>query len=201
MQQFAWRLTFKIEGVKIPFWDILYRAAETVWQVKTARGELENVSQPDEILKSYADSWWQADRAYRQFKHSIYSAMDEKADYGALSLWVDKVYYAYLSQLNGRFCDGLETMERWEISALPFAGDFWENHIKSDGKRIAIFFVDALRYELGHQLAERLQSHFTVELSENKRDFADIPSDILDKIQIIFYSNPVNAAFRAMGID
>ena len=36
-------------------------------------------------------------------------------------------------------------------------------------------------------------------LSENKRDFADIPSDVLDKPQIIF-SDPVNAAFRAMGL-
>jgi len=37
--------------------------------------------------------------------------------------------------------------------------------------------------------------------SENKRDFADIPSDVLDKLQIIFFSDPVNAAFRAMGVD
>jgi ATP-dependent Lon protease len=37
--------------------------------------------------------------------------------------------------------------------------------------------------------------------SENKRDFADIPSDVLDKLQIIFYSDPVNAAFRAMGLE
>ncbi|MBC8461189.1 MAG: PglZ domain-containing protein [Deltaproteobacteria bacterium] len=166
---------------EIPFWDILYRAADTVWSVKTGRGEQENVSrqgrsgfsQPDEILKCYADSWWQADRAYRQFKQGIYSAMDEKADYGALSLWVDKIYYAHLSQLNGRFCDGLDTMEKWGFSALPFAGDFWENHIKSNGKRRAIFFVDALRYELGHQLAERLQSHFTVQLSAY---YANIPT-------------------------
>lgn len=37
--------------------------------------------------------------------------------------------------------------------------------------------------------------------AENKRDFADIPSHILDKLQIIFYSDPVTAAFRAMGIE
>jgi hypothetical protein len=158
---------------EIPFWDILYRAAETVWCVKMARDELENVLQAEEMLKHYADSWWQADRAYRQFKGNIYSAMDKKSDYGALSLWVDKIYYAYLSQLNGRFCDGLETMAKWKFSALPFAGDFWGNNIKSDGKRRAIFFVDALRYELGHQLAERLQNHFTMEISAY---YANIPT-------------------------
>jgi len=37
--------------------------------------------------------------------------------------------------------------------------------------------------------------------SENKRDFADIPSDVLDKLQIIFYSDPINAAFRAMELE
>jgi ATP-dependent Lon protease len=37
--------------------------------------------------------------------------------------------------------------------------------------------------------------------AENKRDIADIPIDVLDKIQIIFYSDPMNAAFRAMGLQ
>jgi ATP-dependent Lon protease len=37
--------------------------------------------------------------------------------------------------------------------------------------------------------------------AENKRDFADIPSDVLDKLQIIFYSDPVNAAFRALELE
>jgi ATP-dependent Lon protease len=37
--------------------------------------------------------------------------------------------------------------------------------------------------------------------AENKRDFADIPTEVLDKLQIIFYSDPINAAFRALGVD
>jgi len=37
--------------------------------------------------------------------------------------------------------------------------------------------------------------------AENKRDFADIPSDILDKLQISFYSDPLNAAYRALEIE
>lgn len=35
---------------------------------------------------------------------------------------------------------------------------------------------------------------------ENKRDFADIPSDVLGRLQLIFYSDPINAAFWAMGL-
>lgn len=36
---------------------------------------------------------------------------------------------------------------------------------------------------------------------ENKRDFVDIPGEVLDKLQIIFYSDPANAAFRALGVE
>ncbi len=37
--------------------------------------------------------------------------------------------------------------------------------------------------------------------SENKLDIADIPSYILDKNQISFYSDPINAGFKAMELD
>ena len=37
--------------------------------------------------------------------------------------------------------------------------------------------------------------------SENKIDFADTPSYILDKLEISFYSDPINAGFRAMELD
>jgi ATP-dependent Lon protease len=37
--------------------------------------------------------------------------------------------------------------------------------------------------------------------AENKRDIADIPTEVLDKLQISFYSDPTNAAFRAMGME
>jgi len=56
-------------------------------------------------------------------------------------------------------------------------------------------------------LAERLQlamdngAKRVLIPSENKRDFADVPSDVLDKLQIIFFSDPVNAAFLAMGLE
>jgi len=36
---------------------------------------------------------------------------------------------------------------------------------------------------------------------ENKRALVDVPGDVLDKLQIIFYSDPVNAAFRAMELE
>ncbi len=37
--------------------------------------------------------------------------------------------------------------------------------------------------------------------SENKRDLADVPDDVLNRLQPIFYTDPINAAIRAMGLE
>jgi len=37
--------------------------------------------------------------------------------------------------------------------------------------------------------------------SENKRDLADVPDEVLNKLQAIFYTDPTNAAIRAMGLE
>ncbi len=37
--------------------------------------------------------------------------------------------------------------------------------------------------------------------SENKRDLADVPDEVLNKIQPIFYTSPLSAATRAMGLE
>jgi ATP-dependent Lon protease len=37
--------------------------------------------------------------------------------------------------------------------------------------------------------------------SENKRDLADVPDSVLNKLQVSFYTDPMNAAIRAMGLD
>jgi ATP-dependent Lon protease len=37
--------------------------------------------------------------------------------------------------------------------------------------------------------------------SENKRDLADVPDEVLNKIQAIFYTDPANAAIRAMRLE
>jgi len=37
--------------------------------------------------------------------------------------------------------------------------------------------------------------------SENKRDLGEVPDEVLNKIQPVFYLDPINAAIRAMGLE
>ena len=36
---------------------------------------------------------------------------------------------------------------------------------------------------------------------ENKRDLPYVPDEVLNKLQVIFYTDPLNAAVRAMGLE
>lgn len=36
--------------------------------------------------------------------------------------------------------------------------------------------------------------------SENKRDVANVPDEILNKLQVTFYTDPINAALRSLGL-
>lgn len=37
--------------------------------------------------------------------------------------------------------------------------------------------------------------------SENKRDIADVPDELLNKVQPVSYTDPLNAAIRVLGIE
>ena len=56
-------------------------------------------------------------------------------------------------------------------------------------------------------LTERMQlaldsgAKYVLIPSENKRDLADVPDEVLNKLQAIFYTDPINAAIRAMGLE
>jgi len=56
-------------------------------------------------------------------------------------------------------------------------------------------------------LTERMQlaldsgAKYVLVPSENKRDLADVPDEVLNKLQAIFYTDPINAAIRGMSQD
>ncbi len=66
--------------------------------------------------------------------------------------------------------------------------------------------VQGLLQKVGN-LAERLElasdsgARRVLVPSENKRDLADVPDSVLDRLQPVFYSDPLNAAIRAMALE
>ncbi|MEW6746512.1 MAG: S16 family serine protease [Planctomycetota bacterium] len=66
--------------------------------------------------------------------------------------------------------------------------------------------VQGLLLKVSH-LTERMElaldagARYILVPSENKRDIADVPDEVLNKLQPIFYTDPLNAVVRAMGLE
>ena len=68
-------------------------------------------------------------------------------------------YRDILRRMNDRFCTLLDAEGTWPAGALPAQEAFWTDVMAAQrtGQRIAVMFVDALRYELGQELWQALE--------------------------------------------
>ena len=99
--------------------------------------------------------------------------------------------------------EGTETAVAFYISILS---SILEKPIKEQTVVLGEMSVGGILMRVSH-LVERMQlaldsgAKRILLPSENKRDLPDVPDSLLNKIQPIFYTDPTNAAIRAMGLE
>jgi hypothetical protein len=135
-------------------WSALARMAEVIIGADNALDEYSQYSHVHAMIERYTQSWWQVDRAYRCF--------NDQAKRGAGQLdtarkWTRRIYREYLETINATFGEMLVDARDWPSDDLSIgAGDLWEGALSKGKERRALILVDALRYEWGRDLSERL---------------------------------------------
>jgi serine/threonine protein kinase len=123
-----------------------------------ALAEADKLASASQFLDAYADRWWRVDRAYRHYRMKVSSS----GEYDALTQWVNRFYERFLDRVNVRWTATLTAVKSWPPSdGLAEQWGAWIRVRQSSGRR-AVFFVDALRYELASELADELKE-YTVE--------------------------------------
>lgn len=116
---------------------------------------------PAGILRLYESETWRIDNAHRQLDHGLtrldsLGVLEEVARTarGAYESWLDGYLRAFTSSVeqHGLQSDGLSSQALVHRELV--------NPQVSKGHRVAYFFVDALRYELGRELVVTLQRAF-----------------------------------------
>jgi len=111
-------------------------------------------------IQQYRQTWFRIDQLYRQF---IYHG--RQAEHRTLleSLFdeVDNRYTnQYLLPLNDQWQVVLDSVTDWHAAALPRQTDFYENevapYLRRD-KKVIVIISDALRYEIGEELTNRIR--------------------------------------------
>ena len=135
-------------------WAALERMAEVVIGADDALAEVARYSTVQSLIERYTQTWWQVDRAYRRFR--------AESDRGVTQIdaalkWTQRIYQDFLEAVNTRFGEALVQEGQWPPGGMALgASDLWEGSVAGGQGRRAIIIVDALRYELGQELVERL---------------------------------------------
>ncbi len=128
------------------FWEAV-RLAVKIWRKsQDAIRVSEKLQRVEEFTKHYTDDWWQLDYWALQLA-SVQTSLDgEDKNRFVKPAWV--AYRRFLDSVNRAFINAVKR-EGWQ----PTQWNFWHN-IRIGQERVAIFIVDALRFDLAKRLQE-----------------------------------------------
>lgn len=138
----------------IVIWRALSLARKILESIDPAMSQLNHAKTAEALVDRYREEWWWIDRLYRSYR-ALYDGEDKLSK---LSEQLRSVYREYLVALNGKFVDLFsQGSQILALEGIDSQEEFWNKAVGKKKKRRAVIFVDALRYELGMDLAERLK--------------------------------------------
>lgn len=146
-----------------PWFDIyegeylgLAAAADLMTSVATFRP---NIHSFDEGLVGYQTKWFAIDQSYRHFLFYLEGA-GRPASLQKVEGPVESGYLDYLARLGNSWQDQVDQMDRWRSNTLDMQSGFYKNQVEphvAGGRRKAVVIIsDALRYEVGQELSEKI---------------------------------------------
>ena len=137
-------------------WAALNRMAEVVTGARDALEELSGYDTAQLLMERYTAAWWQVDFAYRLFRAELDRGVTQV---DAALKWAQRLYQEFLEAVNAGFGEALMREGQWPPAGMALgAGNLWVDSQPAGQGRRGIILADALRYELGQALAERLRT-------------------------------------------
>jgi PglZ domain len=112
-------------------------------------------------VTSYADRWHTVDRVQRQLEAWL-PKLDEDADERAIAA-VRQRYDVAINKLAEGFVAALQA-DQWAIDGHLQQTSIYDDLVRPQPGRVAYFLVDAMRYEMGAELAQRLDGQGEVSI-------------------------------------
>ena len=112
-------------------------------------------------IKQYSETWYRIDQLYRKvifhIRRSGQSSLME-----AIAQQVENLYSnSYLLKLNDNWQPLVDAAERWSASPYQLQSSFFRHWVQQPfldkGKKVCVIISDALRYEIGEELASLIR--------------------------------------------
>lgn len=122
----------------------------------------------EETIRGYATHWRELDRSHREMEQSVNQIDGDHEDLDKLVILARRAYFQSVESLQKEFLRHVES-EGWPATGSQI---LWNRQLfdklvgprLDEGKRVAYFLVDSLRYELGAELEKQLSEKFKVRL-------------------------------------
>jgi len=132
------------------------------------KADLAVQSLPDGIRK-YQSTWYQIDYLYRKFIYHARASI-QATILNPLNKKIDQHYSnSFLLKVNNNFQQVLDSLESWDPSPFMLQNSFFGEVVNSfleENTKIAVVVSDAMRYEIGVELGERMnrEDRFSAEV-------------------------------------
>lgn len=158
-------------------WDLVRAGLALVEACEDFERQLPNHSRSQaELLDFYLGSLREADRLQREFEQAVGDFLDPHGLMNEVVQQARARYRRLAERVQGLFVKHLET-SGWPPAGRLANADVFDrlvaDRLKEKGRKVAYLMVDALRYELGVQLAKMLSEDGPVEL---QTAYAQLPS-------------------------
>ncbi|WP_339067283.1 BREX-1 system phosphatase PglZ type A [Fusobacterium animalis] len=127
-----------------------------------------------EIFKDYTKNYFLIDKLYRDFYYSYDKIKNNELAYlfDTLKSKINKFYEIdYLEKLLALWSNKVYQREK-----LPQQRDFYKNNIANADVRTVVIISDALRYEVGYEISQKLRKEANVKEIKIEAMLTDLPS-------------------------
>jgi len=133
-------------------WWLLRALASLVEQAREATAEAQSSKTCADLVKIYVSKWWQLDWLHLRIR----AACSNQAGLEKVRQVADLAYFDYVSQANQRFTDLVEQEKVWPLRDTTGVESLRKSLWPAGKGRRAVLVIDALRWDLGSNLKERL---------------------------------------------
>lgn len=141
-------------------WNIIKTALLLLSKCHEARKDLSKIESGDieQYLAQYTaeDGWWRLDELHRKLSSHKNQLTDERIN----TIFVKQATRAYTEWLHNlamQFSEGVSHLSGWPPVKMSSQLDFWDR-VRRIQDKVVVFLVDALRYDLSKELAEKLET-------------------------------------------
>lgn len=111
-----------------------------------------------EYIDKYVNEYYKIDTEYRRVVTSYKQIEDTTEEFDKLMETVDKAYQSkFLDVLGPEYSSALSKQNEWEFVGETMSGDFYKELQRNPAKKIFVIISDALRYEIGHELYDKIK--------------------------------------------